>query len=217
MIRRRRALPFGLWSALLLLVCGVVVLAWAVWPLPTHRETIPLGSLRDLVPESAAASVPGPEFVLHLQYPQLLRMGSQSTITAILEPQGSITEGNLPPNANLVAVAHIQSNVVLLDPNGEILVPLVPGAHAGFAWQAAPLRPDDLESTLFIRLEIVPVKGGALTAHTIFAGTLPMRGVALLGLTSTTSIAFGVASLLAGGVLVMGTILGRSSHTEGAR
>jgi hypothetical protein len=114
-------------------------------------------------------------------------------------------------------VARIQTNDAVLDPNGEIMNPLLSGARASFDWQAAPLRIGDLESTLFIRLEIVPQAGGPPTSHTIFARALPMRGVALLGMTSTAATALGVAALLTGMVLLLGAMLGRSTPKEGAR
>ncbi len=217
MTHRRRAPSFAFWSALLLVASGFVALAWAVWPLPVHKETIPLGALPELLPETTSSSAPGPKYSLQLEYPRMLRLGSRSSVTANLEPEGTFTAGSLPPNTNLVVVAHIQSNDVLLDPNGDIMEPLLSSTRASFAWQAVPLRRGDLESTLFIRLELVPQEAGVVTARTIFARVLPMRGAALLGMTSTTATAFGVAALLTGGVLLLGAMLGRSSRREAAR
>ncbi len=199
------------------MTAGTVVLGWAVWPLPSQQETIPLGSLSDLLPESVSTDVSGPGYHLHLAYPRIMRLGGHAVITAVLEPDASLGPGSLPPNTNLVAVAHIQSNDVLLDPNGEIMDPLPSSALASFAWRAAPLRLGALESTLFVRLEVVPQEGGTVTAQTIFARALPMRGVALLGLTSTSATALGVAALLTGGVLLLGAVLGRPSRKEIAR
>jgi hypothetical protein len=211
---RRGALPFTLWSSILLVAAGAAVLGWALWPLPFKQETIALGSLSGLLPEPLTTSATGPRYNLHLTYPRTLRMGSRFNIAAVLEPDGAMSESSLPANSNVVAVAHIQSNDVLLDPNGDIMDPLPASGRASFAWWAAPLRDGMLEATLFVRLEVVPQEGGVVTAQTIFARTLPMRGAALLGLTATSATALGVAALLTGGVLLLGAVLGRPPRKE---
>lgn len=196
----------------------MALLGWALWPIPVHEETIALGPLTGLLPSGAPAdSALGPEFSLHVGFQRIVRLGGRSAVTARLEPDGSYTEDALPPDTNLVAVAHIQTSDVMLDPNGEIFDPLPSGGRASYSWQASPLHAGALEATLFLRLELVSNAGAQVTTKTVLARPLPMRALSPLGLTQTTATALGMAAVLTGGVLLLGTLLGRLPRLAEAR
>ncbi len=203
---RRRSPRVGLWVGAPLLAVGLLLTGWAVWPLPVPLETIPLGALDELLPSHPEASASaGPNLNVFLRAPRVLRMGASVEVSAALSPEGDSTgPAALPPGYNLVSVAWIQTSDLALDPNGEILVPLQPGGRASYAWRVAPLHKGDLEATLFVRLELVPLEGGVVSSRTVFARALPMRALSPLGLTQTTAVALGVAALLVGGVLTLG-------------
>ena len=208
----------GLWLALPLLAAGLLLVAWAVWPLPAPLETIPLGRLDRLLPAHPQGSVAaGPNLSLLLRAPRVLRMGAQTQVTALLAPEGESTEtGGLPSGYNLVAAARIHTGDLALDPNGEILEPLPAGGRASYTWRATPLHTGDLDATLFVRMELVPQQGGEVTSRTVLARALPMRSTSPLGLTQSTAVALGIAALLVSGVLVLGVWLGRGSARKAA-
>jgi len=186
--------------------------------MPVHEETIALGPLTELLSSGTpTVSVPGPEYSLYVGFQRIVRLGGRSVVTARLEPAGPYTEETLPPDTNLVAVAHIQTSDVMLDPNGEIFDPLPSAGRASYSWQASPLHAGALEATLFLRLELVSKAGDQVTTKTVLARPLPMRALSPLGLTQTTATALGMAAVLTGGVLLLGTLLGRLPRREEAR
>jgi hypothetical protein len=196
----------------------LALLGWALWPIPVHEETIALGPLTGLLPSGAPAdSALGPEFSLHVGFQRIVRLGGRSAVTARLEPDGPYAEDILPPDTNLVAVAHIQTSDVMLDPNGEIFDPLPSGGRASYSWRASPLHAGVLEATLFLRLELVSNAGAQVTTKTVLARPLPMRALSPLGLTQTADTALGMAAVLTGGVLLLGALLGRLPRREEAR
>jgi len=208
----------GLWLGAPLLAAGLLLVTWAVWPLPAPLETIPLGRLDQLLPTHPAGSAAtGPTLNLLLRAPRVLRMGAQTHVTALLAPEGdSIETAGLPSGFNLVTAARIQTSDLALDPNGEILEPLPAGGRASFTWRAAPLHTGDLDATLFVRLELVPQQGGEVASRTILARALLMHSTSPLGLTQSSAVGLGIAALLVGGVLVLGAWLGHRPARKAA-
>ena len=207
-----------MWVGAPLLAAGLLLTGWAAWPLPAPLETIPLGALDELLPpHSGASPAAGPNINVILRAPRVLHMGAPVQVSAVLAPDGDPAQSaGLPPGYNLVAAARIQTSDLALDPNGEILEPLQPGGRASYTWRAAPLHTGEIEATLFVRLELVPLHGGEVSSRTVLARALPMSSLSPLGLTQTTAVALGVAALLVGGVLVLGALLGHRPAREAA-
>ncbi|MGA2111548.1 MAG: hypothetical protein ABSG98_05295 [Anaerolineales bacterium] len=199
---------YASWVSLTLALFSALFLGTALWPASILGEYIPL------VDEPlASAQIPvgqgsGAEFALSLRWPTGLRLGQTGTAQLILAP----VTGEIPtptPGFNRVVVAELQAQGLVVDPEGEIAEPLSSAGQASFAWTIQPAYAGTASATMFLRLQLVPQRGGETLERTIWARPLGTRVVAPLGLTQEAELALGVAALIVSAFLMLPRLLAK--------
>jgi hypothetical protein len=204
-MRRRSRLR---WVSLALGLLSLVLLGLALWPVAPSTEYIPLaGETLSLAQGFVGAAFPT-DYALTLQWPAAMPLGSAATARLSLAP----VKGQSPPlgsGFNRVVIAELRASGLVVDPEGEIAEPLLPGSQVSFGWTLRAVSRGAVSATMFLRLQLVPQGGGATVERTIWARPMETRVLSPLGLTQSSEFALGMALLIVGVVLAIPQLLGR--------
>jgi hypothetical protein len=193
-------------------------------PLPTNVPGEPTFEPTKAANPPTVAPSPQPAIQearrLVLDFPPTIRVGGSDVVKLVLEmdDQGDLTptaevsghkvEGekisipNLYETHHVLAEARLDMAGVQVVPNDTISEPLLPGKSAIFYWSVSPYQTGNYRGTVWCHLKFLPKEGGNVLDHPIFARTIQIKSITLLGLSVVP------AKLLGSFGAILGTVIG---------
>jgi hypothetical protein len=180
-------------AGILVLVISLALLAWGAWPV--HRSVrqadlrLPAGGVYDL----------------SLHWPAWMRLGDPGLVQLVLQ-DGEDSEP-VVGGTNRLAESRLEAGGLIAVPSGEILEPLLPGRQAIFYWSVLPGQVGEIEAVAWVSLHSLPAASeetaslGSARSQLLTAQKIPIRTVALLGLSGRS------ARFLGGLGVVVGIII----------
>jgi hypothetical protein len=194
---------------------------------PPPPTTAPSGPM--ILPTKAAnlpTVAPSPQPAIQearrlvLDFPPTIRVGGSDVVKLVLEmdDQGDLTptaevaghqvQGekisipNLYDTHHVLAEARLDMAGVQVVPGDTISEPLLPGKSAIFYWSVSPYQVSNYRGTVWCHLKFLPKEGGDALDRPIFARTIQINSVTLLGLSVVP------AKLLGSFGAILGTVIG---------
>jgi len=181
--------------------------------IPTEAASLPT------VPPAPQAAIQEARRLV-LDFPPTIRVGGSDVVKLVLEmdDQGDLTptaevaghqvQGekisipNLYDTHHVLAEARLDMAGVQVVPGDTISEPLLPGKSAIFYWSVSPHQVSNYRGTVWCHLKFLPKEGGDALDRPIFARTIQIKSITLLGLSVVP------AKLLGSFGAILGTVIG---------
>lgn len=206
-------------SGIVLVIAGLAVLLWGVWPARQETRTIPYAYGKELTLPNGWDSLQMPPSLVNgafiLQRPAWIRMGDEGKIRLSLEETGSQSPcpalANSQPVLSTVSLAsRLELPGVSSSPGSQLNQPIIPCRPVFQAWTIYPVKAGSFSGTVWLHLAVNWLHAENEPQLPVATIPLDFDVIGLAGLTGGQARLVGVLAILIGLALNVDLILRRA-------